>query len=161
VAALLSYSAPTDPPFGLLDNVTMGFLEVVNGTSYDLTGDYTNAETAATSGTPHSVWMGFNVPNGGTGSFLQTTEPLLIAGAVGVAPGVGPVDFAGFDLTRVRVMSTSYQGIVPGTFEVTTEFTVYGDPIPEPGSTALAVAGIGSVISLVRRRRACIGHRLT
>jgi hypothetical protein len=150
----LSYSAPTDPPLGLLNNITMTVQDILMGNSYDLTGDFANAESLATSGTAHSAWIGFHVPNGGTGSFSATTEPLLLSGAVGVAPGVGPIDFAGFDLTRVRVMGTSYQGIIPGTFEVTTEFTVYGDRIPEPGSVVLTVAALGAMIVGGRRRRA-------
>jgi hypothetical protein len=137
----LSYSAPIDPPLGLLNNVTMTVQDILLGNTYELTGDFANAESLATSGTPHSAWIGFHVPNGGTGSYSATTEPMLIAGAFGVAPGVGPIDFAGFDLTRVRVIGTSYQGITPGTFEVTTEFTVFGDAIPEPGSTAVAFSG--------------------
>jgi hypothetical protein len=142
----LSYSAPTDPPLGLLNNITMTVQDILMGSSYELTGDFANAESLATSGTPHSAWIGFHVPNGGTGSFSATTEPLLIGSAVGVAPGVGPIDFVGFDLTRVRVIGTSYQGITPGTFEVTTEFTVYGNPIPEPGTVVLTVAMLGAMI---------------
>lgn len=134
----LSYSAPGDPPVGFLNNVTMDILDVFQGTSPDLLGDLATAELLATNNIDDTVWFGFLVPNGGTGSFISPTESALISTAFSTAPGVGPIDFAGFDLTRVEVMTTAYQQVSPEGFEITLQFTVYGDRIvPEPGTLAM------------------------
>jgi hypothetical protein len=147
----VSYSAPGDPPVGFLNNVTKSVLDVLQGTSPDLVGDLATAELLATNNVDNTVWFGFLVPNGGTGSFIAPTESTLLSTAFSVAPGVGPIDFAGFDLTRVEVMTTAYQFIATDSFEITLQFTVYGDRIvPEPGT--LAMFSMLGIAAAYRRR---------
>ncbi len=148
---LLRYSNPADPPFGLMSSVPMTLLDVANGTVNELAGDFADFEATATSGTPHAIWVGFD-DLGGSDSILATTEEsLFVSGTVHV-PGVGMPDFAGYDLTRITVLASSFQQTSTTTYQVTNEFSVYGDRvIPEPTAQGLA-AGAAATILVMRRR---------
>ncbi len=147
----LSYSAPGDPPVGFLNNVTMDVLDVALGSSPDLTGDLAMAALLATDGIEQMASIGFLVPNGGTGSFISPTESDLISTALFLAPGVGTTDLAVFGLTRIDVLTSSYQLLTAATFEIALEFNVYGNRIvPEP--TSLAMFSLLGMLITCRRR---------
>lgn len=143
----ISYGNPNMvDPAGYMNGITLTLLDVVNGTSHELTGDFAGFESSATDGVNQPLYLGITVP-GGTGETEMTTEQALLASAFGTAPGVGTPDFSGYDLTRVRIMGTAFQSGAGGAFTVTTEFQIYGNRVPEPAS-ALAL-----LLAVPRRRR--------
>jgi hypothetical protein len=150
----LSFGDPNVmPALGFIDNVTMSLVDVLNGTSPDLAGDFANFEALSTNGVNDDIHIGFKVPSG-VGSSQMMTESALLAGAFSKAPGVGAPDYAGYDLTRVEVMGTSFQTLPSGGFEVTIAYTVYAERlIPEPATCGMAAMGLAGVILHRWRRR--------
>jgi hypothetical protein len=143
----ISYGDPGTPnPVGYLNDTTLTILDVLNGTAYDLAGDFAGFELSAVDGVNQPLHLGFTVP-GGTGADQTALEQALLASAFTPVPGIGSPDFAGYDLTRVRVMATAFQSGVGGQFTATTEFMVYGNRVPEPAS-AMAM-----MLAVPRRRR--------
>jgi len=139
---------------GFIDNVTMSLVDVANGTTPDLTGDFANFEALSTNGVNDDIFIGFKVFSG-VGSSQLLTESALLAGAFSKAPGVGAPDYAGYDLTRVEVMGTSFQTMPSGSFEVTIAYTVYAERlIPEPATCGMAAMGmVGAILHRSRRPR--------
>jgi hypothetical protein len=150
----LSFGDPNVmPALGFIDNVTMSLLDVANGTTPDLAGDFANFEALSTNGVDNNIHIGFKVPSG-VGSSQLLTESALLAGAFSTAPGVGAPDYAGYDLTRVEVMGTSFQTLPSGGFEVTIAYTVYAERlIPEPATCGIAAMGLTGLVVLHLRRR--------
>lgn len=145
----VSYGDPALPnPSAYMDGTTLTLLDVAQGNSYELTGDIAGFKTLASDDLDDPIYIGFTVP-GGTGSGSTLTELSLLANAVGLAPAVGTPDFAGYELTRIRILGTAFQSGQSGAFTTTTEFTIYGDRVvPEP------VTGVGLLaLALTRRRR--------
>jgi hypothetical protein len=148
----VSFGDPTVmPALGFLGNVTMSIADVANGTTPDLIGDFANFEALSTNSVDDNLYFGFLV-SPGVGSTQSLTESALLSAAFSTAPGVGAPDYAGYDLTRVEVIATSYQGGVDGAFDVTIEFTVYAEQsIPEPAT--LGMAALAGVFIYRSRRR--------
>jgi len=149
----LSYGDPIDvSPLGFMNNATLTLLDIVNGTYFDLAGDFANFSSEATDDGNDSLYIGFFVP-GGTGSTSLSNEMDILAGASFPAPGVGAPDFNGYMLTRVSVIGTSFQTLPDNAFQTTFEFTVYGDVVPEPSALALLSIGLAMVVQRARRRQ--------
>ncbi len=144
----LSYGDPSLPGAVIMNDVTLDFLAVANGTHFTLTGDFPAFSDLITNGSNEAIYLGINV-SGGTGSQILNAELPLFQSAFFVAPGAGNPDLAPYTLTRIVVLGTSFQGTGGSGFEVGIDFSFYGVPAP---STALAlIAPIGVVT--VRRRR--------
>lgn len=132
----------------VLEAQDLGFLDVANGTVTDLTGDFAGFAPRVTNGVDEV----FRVTMLGD----QTTMVMLIGENTSLTNIVNPggPDFFNYDLTRVTVMPTSWQGSGGGAqpFTVTIGFVVsfYGNPVPSPGAGVL-IAGAGLVAW--RRRR--------
>ncbi|MGH6645614.1 PEP-CTERM sorting domain-containing protein [Aquabacterium sp.] len=91
--------------------------------------------------TPQSLDLGFVIP-GATGVSFSLYKGIdLLAG-----PGTS---FAGLSLDAGTDYSFKVTGPTSGLYSV----NWYVSPVPEPESYALALAGMGAVISLMRRRR--------
>ena len=90
---------------------------------------------------PQTLDLGFIIP-GATGvSFSLYKGADLLAG-----PGTS---FSGLSLSAGSDYSFKIKGTTSGLYSV----NWYLSPVPEPESYALALAGVGAVISLMRRRR--------
>jgi hypothetical protein len=151
----LSYGDPGDmSPLGYMNNINLSLLDIINGTTYELTGDFANFASVAENDINQSIYVGFFVP-GGVGAFDLTTEQDVLATASFLAPGVGTPDFNGYSLTRITVRGTSFSDLGGGDFETSFDFTFYGNQVPEPSTFALMTLG---VVALVRRK--CPGIRL-
>jgi hypothetical protein len=140
------------PALGFLGNVSMSLLDVANGTTPDLVGDFANFEALSTNGVDDNLYFGFLV-SPGVGSTQSLTESALLSAAFSTAPGVGAPDYAGYDLTRVEVFATSYQGGADGAFDVTIEYTVYAEQlIPEPTTIGMAALSLIGLMGYGNRR---------
>jgi len=149
----LSFGDPNDvSPLGYMNNVTLSILDIINGTYYDLTGDFANFSSMAEDGINQSIYIGFFVP-GGVGSSDLTNEQDLLATGVFLAPGVGSPDFNGYILTRINVIGTSFSVVGENEFETSFEFTFYGDRVPEPSTFALLTLGIAAIVRRGFRHR--------
>ena len=148
----LSYGDPNDvSPLGFMDNITMSVVDIINGTHFDLTGDLANFSSMGANNINDVFYIGFVVP-GGTGSAAVTTELDLLSGATFILPGLGAPDFAGYNITRISVIGTSFQALAEGAFDTTIEFTVIG-VVPEPSTFALCAVGLAAVVVRARRKR--------
>lgn len=145
VEPVMSYSDPDVlTPFGYMGNQTIDLADVANGTVKTLSGDFLGFSLAMTSNTDEQFHIGFRVP-GGMRAVSLINESSLTPEIAGV---VDP-DFAGYALTRVTVLGTSYSTLGGGSFEFGLLFSIYGDvPAPSTGLIACAFAAAG-----MRRRR--------
>jgi hypothetical protein len=149
----LAYGPPTLPAPGLINNVTMSVLDIAQGNTYELSGDFATFAELASNGSDESLYVGFTVPNDG-GSWTSTTESANLAAAFFTALGVGNPDYFGYDLTRVVVIGTSFSIAPDDQFELTVEYSVYGNrTVPEPGTLAMLATGAGALLLCRRRRR--------
>lgn len=145
----LSYGDPDDPGSFVMNNATLDFLAVANGTQLELSGDFASFAALATNGLNQPLFVGFRVP-GGTGSQQLTTELDLLNTGV-LAPGIGSPDFVGYSLSRIVVLGSSFQSLGRDSFETSVNFSVYGNAVPEPASAALV--GLAAVTAIWLRRR--------
>lgn len=144
----LSYGDPSLPGAVIMNDATLDFLAVANGTQFTLTGDFAAFAGLITNASNEPIYLGINVP-GGTGSQILTAELPLFQNAFFVAPGAGNPDLAPYTLTRIVILGTSFQGTGGSGFEVGVDFSFYGIPAP---STALALLAPLGAMSLRRRR---------
>lgn len=142
----LSYGDPSGMnPAGFLGNAPISLLDIIQGNDYELTGDFAGFAAAMTNGADEPVYVGFTAA-GGVGDSALTVESILLSSG----PVVGAPDLAGYTITRVVIMGSSYSQLAGGEFEFGVNFTVYGE-VPAPGSAGLAA--IAGVFAARRRRR--------
>lgn len=140
----MSYGDPGLPnPAGFVGNRPLTFLDLLQGNTYDLTGDLAGFAASITNGGLENVYIGFTV-NQGVGSVTLLTEPALLAGN----GGVGNPDLAGWTVTRISLIATAYASLGGNQFEVSFVFSIIGVPAPA-GAALLGSAGL----SLAGRRR--------
>jgi len=149
----VAYGDPTNQPaLGYMNNVTMAAIDVLQGNSYELSGDFANFAAKAVNGSNDPFYIGVQVVNG-VADWDVTTEMVHLSTASMKAPGVGSPDYAGFELTRITAMPTSLQAFPSGQVDVNVQFTVYGNRlVPEPGLFTLVVFGVAGVTTMRRRR---------
>lgn len=148
----MAYGPPTLPAPGLINDVTMSVLDIVQGNTYELSGEFATFADLASNGSDESLYVGFLVPNE-TGSWTSSTESANLAAAFFTALGVGNPDYFGYDLTRVVVIGTAFSVAPDDQFELTVDFSVYGErTIPEPSTLAMLATGVGALL-LCRRCR--------
>lgn len=145
----LSYGNPDDPGSVVMNGATLDFLAVTQGTRYDLTGNFASFASLATNGSNNAISIGFHNPSGSSQSLTSEFELLTWGFAV---PGVGAPDFAGFTLTRIEVLGSSLTSLGHGVFEVSTNYSVFGNPVPEPATVALLAIG-ATALALLRLAR--------
>lgn len=153
ILPLLSYGDPTLPPAtGFLDNVTLSFLDFVQGNTYELTGDLSNFVSLATNGIDDSMYVGFQLAGVGTTWSLEP-ESAVLASAFQAVPGLGNPDFAGYEITRVLVLGSSFsQGA--NELDITINFQVFGNRlVPEPGTWALLALGACGLVGYRGRQK--------
>ena len=61
-------------------------------------------------------------------------------------------DFAGYRVNRIVILGSSFQQN-GDTLEMGTNFQVYGDPVPEPGTVVLLAVACGAVAPLRKKFR--------
>lgn len=143
----LSYGDPSLPGAVIMNDATLDFVAVANGTQFTLTGDFAAFAGLITNANNEAIYLGINVP-GGTGSQTLTAELPLFQNAFFVAPGAGNPDLAPYTLTRIVILGSSFQSTGDGGFEAGVDFSFYG--IPTPGTTSLLA--MGALVTLRRRR---------
>jgi len=148
----VAYGDPTiQPALGYMNNATMAVIDVLQGNSYELSGDFANFAAKAVNGSDDPFYIGVQVVNG-VADWDATSESVHLSTASMKAPGVGSPDYAGYELTRITVMPTSFQQLQNGQIDVSVMFTVYGNRlVPEPGLFTLAALGFAGVATMRRR----------
>lgn len=149
----LAYGDPTiQPALGYMNNVTMAAIDVLQGNSYELSGDFANFAAKAVNGSNEPFYIGVQVVNG-VADWDATTELAHLSTAALKAPGVGSPDYAGYELTRITAMPTSFQAFPSGQVDVNVMFTVYGNRlVPEPGVLTLVAFGVAGITKMRRRQ---------
>jgi len=138
----LAYTDSENPFGGIVYGPAMGALDVIQGNSYAMIGDFPGMEALLTDGIDSGYFVGFKVI-GGNRPFASQTEASHFAGI----PGVGTPDLAGYDLTQIRVSATSYAVLSSFEFEITFQFEYYAT-VPSPAAATLL-----GLATLRRRRR--------
>lgn len=142
----VSYGDPSGMnPAGFLGNAPISLLDILQGNEFELTGDFAGFAAAMTNGLDQPMYVGFTAA-GGVGDSALTVESSLLS----FGPVIGSPDLAGYTITRVVVLGSSFSQLAGGEFEFGMNFTVFGE-VPAPGAAGLlAIAG---VFAARRRRR--------
>lgn len=136
----LSYGDPSlMPAFGFMNNVTLGTIDIIQGTVAELSGNLAEFNSLATNAIDNSIYVGFMTAGPG-GSWQSISESALLSSAVNVPPDVGTPDFSPYVLTRIEVIASSFQTLPNAQMEVGLNFSVFGQRIPEPAGAAMALA---------------------
>lgn len=151
IRPFMSYGDPAiQPAVGFIETDAMGFFDFLSGTRHDLTGDFGAFATLASNGVNQTIYVGFEVDGAGSASDGQA-ESTLLGSASFLLPGLGNPDFAGYEVTRVDVLGTSYAPLEGDRLELSFQYAVYGN-VPEPGSWALLALGACALVGYGRAR---------
>jgi hypothetical protein len=152
IRPLLSYGDPSEPNAVGHIWADMTLLNFFNGVPVELAGDFSGFTALATDGLDEQVFVGFEFV-GMSSVWSLEDESTVLAWAFSLAPNVGNPDFAGYEITRIEVLGTSYITLPDDEIELTFEYSVYGN-VPEPGTLVmLSLGGVGLLAGYRSRRR--------